>query len=200
MDIDRPNFDIAEIKARDLRLFQSYNDLNLDVRTMEFDMPIVIDTYQNYASITGINVKQLEPDKSLEDGYTIICDDLYLVLYNADFSSYEHLNWTLAHEIGHIYLGHDTDGTSQEVEAHWFAAELLAPESIIRNMAKKIPIMWDNIHDLFGLSFTAANKRIDTLNKKFIRQSYREDELLYKYSEAMECYMNNFGAVYTITG
>lgn len=194
MDIDRPNFDTAEKKARDLRLFQSSNNLTLDVRTMDFDMPIVIDTYQNYASITGINVKQLEPDKSLEDGYTIICNDFYLILYNAEISNLEHLNWTLAHEVGHIYLGHGSDGARQEVEAHWFAAELLAPESVIRSLSMKIPIMWYSIQDLFGLSFTAANKRINTINRKYVWQTYRECELLYKYRSAMERYINGFGA------
>ena len=91
---------------------------------MDFDKPIIIDTYENYARLTGITVEMLSPAEPLKDGYTIISKDLYVVLYNDEILNQEHLNWTLAHEIGHIYLNHDKDGPKQEVEAHWFAAEL----------------------------------------------------------------------------
>jgi Zn-dependent peptidase ImmA (M78 family) len=192
MNTDGPDFDTAEQKARDLRLIQKSDSLSLDVRTMEFDLPIVIDTYQHYAELTGITVERLEPDKSLQDGYTIIDDDIYLVLYNADVSNSEHLNWTLAHEVGHIYMGHESDGKIQEIEAHWFAAELLAPESLIRSMAHKTRVRCDTLQYIFGLSFTAANKRIDGLNRKCAWQTYKEHELIAKYKETMDNYINRF--------
>ena len=103
----KPDFDKAEHRARLLRIAQSNSDLTLDVRKMEFDLPIIIDTFQNYASLTGISLSKLSPCDGLKDGYTIIAKGVYVVLYD-DRHTYgqERLNWTLAHEIGHIYLGH----------------------------------------------------------------------------------------------
>lgn len=137
MSTEKPNFDLAEEKARDLRLAQTSDELALDMRCIDFDLPIIIDTFQNYATLTGCTVEQLSPDRTLGEGYTIIGNDIFIILYNGNVPYNKHTNWTLAHEVGHIYLGHDTDGALQEVEAHWFAAELLSPESVIIEVARK---------------------------------------------------------------
>ena len=162
----------------------------MNIREMDFDKPIIIDTYENYARLTGITVEMLSPAEPLKDGYTIISKDLYVVLYNDEILNQEHLNWTLAHEIGHIYLNHDKDGPKQEVEAHWFAAELLAPEPLIRYMLynEEVELSPHKIREIFELSKEASEKRYKTINNKNNWNSYLCDELEYKYRFAMQKY------------
>lgn len=187
----KPDFDKAEHRARLLRIAQSNSDLTLDVRKMEFDLPIIIDTFQNYASLTGISLSKLSPCNGLKDGYTIIAKGVYVVLYD-DRHTYgrERLNWTLAHEIGHIYLGHKQDGKNEEVEAHWFAAELLSPEPIIKEVAERlseygIPVKAFDLSFMFSLSKAAASKRIASINKKYMWDLTYAEQLIEKYDDAI---------------
>lgn len=198
----KPDFDKAGHRARQLRIAQSNSDLALDVRKMEFDLPIIIDTFQNYASITGIPLSKLFPCDGLKDGYTIIAKGVYVVLYD-DRHTYgrERLNWTLAHEIGHIYLGHNQDGKNEEIEAHWFAAELLSPEPIIKEVAERlaeygIPVKAFDLAFMFSLSKEAALKRINSINRKCMWDSTYAEQLVEKYDDAIAKYCSTVRNVY----
>lgn len=166
------------------------------MRCIDFDLPIIIDTFQNYARLTGCTVEQLSPDKTLEDGYTIIGNDIFIILYNGDVPYDEHTNWTLAHEVGHIYLGHKTDGALQEVEAHWFAAELLSPESVILAIVRgKVRVDYTDLQYLFGISFTAATKRMDSLSRSTVQLAYKEKEIVQKYHNIINEYISKFRCI-----
>lgn len=182
----KPNFDIAECLARELRLSQYDNCLSLDIRKMNFSKPIIIDTFQNYSRLTGIPIENLTAREKLNDGYTIVANNIYIILYDEQILYSERLNWTLAHEVGHIYLNHSRDGSIEEVEAHWFAAELLAPEIIIRAIARqrneigrKLDVF--DIQDLFHISYEASMKRVSSINRKCAFSSYLEKETIMKY-------------------
>lgn len=90
----------------------------------------------------------LNIDKEKAEAKTVKLRDSnnYLIVYDDRTENSQRIRWTLAHEIGHIVLGHlvEFDATALnrrglskedygvlEVEAHWFAAELLAPKTII---------------------------------------------------------------------
>lgn len=82
-----------------------------------------------------------------------------------------HENWSLAHELGHLALGHEgvivgsTGFDAKEREANAFAAELLLPAAMIRQIA------WDRIDvsavaELvweWGTSTDALRRRLDAL-------------------------------------
>ena len=182
----KPDFDRAEFLARELRLSQKNNNLPLDVTEMTFDLPIIIDTFENYSYITKTPISKLTINDSLKDGYTVCSDGVYIVLYCNKTVYDERLNWTLAHEIGHIYLNNSHDGNIEEVEAHWFAAELLAPEIIIRAIARqrneigrKLDVF--DIQDLFHISYEASIKRVSSINRKCAFSPYLEKETITKY-------------------
>ena len=82
------------------------------------------------------------------------------------------------------------DGPKQEVEAHWFAAELLAPEPLIRYMMynEEVELSPHKIREIFELSKEASEKRYKTIKNKNIWNSYLCDELEYKYRFAMQKY------------
>lgn len=83
-------------------------------------------------------------------------------------------NWSIAHELGHLALGHHVDGASahtldrHEAEANAFAAELLLPETAVRAMD------WTTIDTAglalrvwqFGVSTDAIAKRLEALRIK----------------------------------
>lgn len=190
---DKPNFDAAEYKARELRLMQDDSSLALDVLKMKFDKQIVIDTYQHYSEVTGIPLEKMSVDRCLNDGYMVPRKAPFLVLYNKKCTIKEHLNWTLAHEIGHIYLRHLCDGPKEEIEAHWFAAELLSPEPLINYMVRlnKIDFSSDSIRKVFNLSHEASVKRYKSLKNKSDCSPYWQDELESKYYHTIQSYGHN---------
>lgn len=112
-------------------------------------------------------------------------DDEYLVVYDDRIGNECRIRWTIAHELGHILLGHfveftltsffrgagvkervglaDEEYGTLEVEAHFFAAAFLSPATVI----KKI----DACGSAFGIMATcnisedAAYKRLDELKR-----------------------------------
>lgn len=67
-----------------------------------------------------------------EDGFSYLLSNepKFHINYNFD-SLYERATFTLAHEIGHIVLGHTEPSIEAEVEANTFAQQLLVPEAVL---------------------------------------------------------------------
>jgi hypothetical protein len=111
--------------------------------------------------------------------------DQYLTIYNNDdhaMKSPGRLRWTLAHELGHITLGHlriEEDYERFEQEADYFAAMLLAYPAVIRacNVASVTVLQ-----GLCGLSMPAAASRWIALQKSTMGLSSM-DECVVKYFE-----------------
>ncbi len=109
----------------------------------------------------------------------------YIIFYNQDMPS-PRLAFSVAHEIGHIVLGHDIERITEyrkkndsrfnqlyersEIEANYFAACLLMPEAVI-NRLKSLGccITKEFLQGSFGVSEAAAEIRVKTLR----RNSYR---------------------------
>lgn len=105
----------------------------------------------------------------------------YIIFYNQDMSS-ARIAFSIAHEIGHIVLGHDIERINKykkkkdpqfrqlyeqsEIEANYFAACLLMPEAVI-NRLKSLGcyITKDFLKASFGVSDSAAEVRIKTLRR-----------------------------------
>ncbi len=186
----KPDFDAAERLARELRLMQPNDDFALDVLKMDFDREIYFETFENYAKLVGISADELTNFGQIKDGYTVKHKNAYIIFYyEAPFIS-PRLNWTLAHEIGHIYLNHSEDGEIEEIEAHWFAAELLMPIPIILNLCRKIHVDNYVLEDLFCVSFEASLKRIDSLNRMCAFSTYLQDDFNYKYNGRIQGIVN----------
>lgn len=165
-----PDFDRCTTAATDLLIKQNLRDRILNIRNLNYDKNIFFDSIQNYALTVKCPLSKFFSDDndSLKDGCTLILgNNNYVVLYNEEIRYFEHLNWTLAHEIGHIYLNHKDDGPIEEVEAHFFAAQLLMPEYTIYKMSEEHgKICKKDLEEIFGVSPEAAQKRLDTMKKK----------------------------------
>ena len=99
----------------------------------------------------------------------------FLCEYNIDEVSYRS-RFTIAHELGHVLLGHvkhgckplrDTSFPSHsldvnEIAANNFAAELLMPENMVRHYFKAKPPL-GKIAEVFGVSEAAMMYRLKNL-------------------------------------
>jgi Zn-dependent peptidase ImmA (M78 family) len=108
----------------------------------------------------------------------------YITIYN-ETMSLERIRWTLAHEIGHIYLRHLIDFAETNVlkgltldqykvlerEAHIFASELLAPIAVLKliGATKSSSIM-----EVCYISQEAADNRARDIIRHGIKKVYTE--------------------------
>lgn len=165
----KPDFGKCVTEATKLLYNQDTFCQTLDVKTLRYDKNIVFDSIQNYASFSNAPIEFFFSDKkkALKDGCTIVYGNIYIVLFNNELTNKKRLNWTLAHEIGHIHLGHTKDEDIEEVEAHFFASQLLMPEYTIHMIGvERGKVTSDDLVELFGVSDESARKRIKTMNKK----------------------------------
>jgi|GEM_PF-1391730 len=118
----------------------------------------------------------------------------YIICYDERVGNQQQIRWTLAHEIGHIVLGHlvhfeatalNRRGLTEkqygvlEVEAHWFAAELLAPKIVIKHFD-----CHDNLGLLCDISNEAVDKRLEQLKRaerKYPDAAFRVLKNFYNY-------------------
>lgn len=128
----------------------------------------------------GINPFELGSD----DGETVKSGNKYIIFYN-DEQLKTRQRWTIAHEIGHIVMKHDFKNVDEqlyskmEVEANFFAAQLLIPNQIINCAIKRgYNITVDFIIQNFNVSEEAAIKKIETLNKNYEYNYEKYDDSL----------------------
>ena len=94
------------------------------------------------------------------------------ILFYNDSLSVEHNRYSLLHEFGHAFNGHPLDCSDEamyecfEIETNWFAAQLLMPEQLLRELKKNgYPLTVPFLRKAFGVSREAAAKRIDNLSR-----------------------------------
>ena len=106
-----------------------------------------------------------------------------IIFYNESISSKSRIRFSIAHEFGHDQMHHKLNDSSnyqiQEIEANFFAAQLLMPEQIINELIKRGKrISKENLILWFGVSEQAAIKRLDTLKKiDFSKRNYDEKDM-----------------------
>lgn len=134
-------------------------------------------SYQEMAKATGCTVQDIAVLCKSNSGATHYDPDTnrYLILYNSEMNS-GRIRWTLAHEIGHICIGHleviedaeiaytESRGYYDqfESEADYFAWNLLAPLPIMREMGIHSP---SEIKSVYGLSNQATALQYDRYTK-----------------------------------
>ena len=140
-------------------------------------------TYEDLANRTNCSIKDIE-DCFGKDSYSVYdCGTCkYKIAYNSRNNTQQRINFSVAHEIGHIILGHleDFEGISiynktlskdeyktLENEANCFARNILSPAPLVKNLG--IGELYLNLGDIFGLSFRATN----------VRRSFFKNDLFY---------------------
>lgn len=146
---NKPRFSLATQRAYSLLA-------ELDIGEFPVDPRKIIKHFPSWHLVGWLELQQntdeedpLHLDKEKAEAKTVKVrgNDDYLIVYDERVDNSQRIRWTLAHEIGHIVMGHLVDfgatalnrrGLTKdeygvlEVEAHWFASDLLAPKTIIR--------------------------------------------------------------------
>lgn len=202
-------------EARELIIKQEQTSFKQDVLRMNFggDKKIIFDTFGNYAKRTRTPPAEFE---QIKDGCTVKRGNVYIILThsrpdalsNPRYSAHKlhksggntgfgnsnkvrRINWTLAHEVGHVMLGHLKDDVKEEVEANAFASELLMPELIILELRRRLgrTVCPYEISRLFGVSQRAAECRMAQIERKSKFSPYLKRELMDKYQTNINDYV-----------
>lgn len=88
---------------------------------------------------------------------------VFIIWYNDDMLE-ERIRWTIAHEIGHITLGHLEESELAEAEANFFAGTLLAAPVIIKML--KLTTLSD-VQNTLVLSNEATIHAVTRYNNRF---------------------------------
>lgn len=127
---------LEEIKQIIVELLEKYNICSFPISGFEIatKMGIKVIPYSAYEK----NPRTLELLKKMsEEGYFVErFKDIY-IFYNDRKKSYGRINNTIAHEIGHIVLGHVVGKEREEAEAKFFAKYLLAPPPLVDSLKLK---------------------------------------------------------------
>lgn len=122
-----------------------------------------------------------------QDAICIKYQEKHIIFYNnSPLIVRGRKRFSLSHELGHKVMDHDLDNKEMydvfEVEANFFAAQLLMPEQIINELRKRgKQITPSNLQLWFGVSKEAATKRIETLNKINFKQMNEDEKFLNEY-------------------
>ncbi len=115
-----------------------------------------------------------------ESGISIILGKQWYIVYN-DSCSKQRCRFTVAHELGHIFLGHELEKRNRltktfkqslsyaEQEANIFASRLLAPACVIWALSLKTA---NEISSVCDISHTAAEFRAERMRTLYKRNRF----------------------------
>lgn len=118
---------------------------------------------------------------------------LKVVLYN-DSLCIQRIRFSLMHELGHYILGHNIKSKEIEREADAFAANLLAPEAVIKYQGFYTA---PSLSSYFGISIAAANYVMMNMKMRsfWSLDRYEAKLLAYLYPKSSRIHFNKNGNV-----
>lgn len=142
----------------DLLSDYSISTLPIDIFLLAQKMTIKIYKYSEFVIDERIKIISAS-----QDGMSCYVADTmsYIILYNdEDEMDSNRIRFTIAHEIGHIALGHESSNQETESEADYFARNLLVPMGILihKQISNYIKIV-----NMFKVSYSVAGNVIRTL-------------------------------------
>jgi len=174
-------------------------------------------TYREFGGLSGLDEKKVIKQIGSVDGCAFYDadEDRYLVLYNDNplwISISQRITWTIIHEIGHIVLNHlKESGESMllraalsageysrfEAEAEFFAANILAPASVIHKLGLS---SYGQVMKVCGISKKAALNRLKHIDWRFNqKQVFKEDliieSLFYNFINQKKCKTCDYGLI-----
>lgn len=122
-------------------------------------------------------------DKILStDGFAVRSKGKFAIFLNPAVSSLQRQRFTIAHELGHILLGHLSNKTctqdiigEKEWQANVFASRLLAPNYILKKMEITNP---KSIAEICDISLLAATQKTQQLYTEHLRNPKGLEHLL----------------------
>lgn len=153
--------------------WQCIIDYNID------KLPVMVtEIIKKSKNIKLLKNSQVHSLKENESGLTIIKDKTFTIIYN-DTENSRRCRFTIAHELGHIFLGHLVINTPEyktfairednESSANVFARDLLAPACVLHEL--KVFTARD-IANLCNVSIEAATYREKRMRELEMRNAW----------------------------
>lgn len=190
METYKTNFKKAYIKANEI-LVSSCVLAEFPVKAkkiIESNDNMKCCSYKKALKIHGLNIE----DFGSKSAVLIKCENKNIIFYN-ESELKARIRFSILHEFGHYKLRHDLDVNNidtykaYELETNYFAAQLLMPEQLIRELQRRgMKINEKKLIELFGVSEEAAKKRMVTLNKNLMLskdEKYFDDLIVEKYKD-----------------
>ena len=159
-------------------------DLRIDLKKAFEKMPqVAVHPYSTLAERFGKPIRQFIDLMPSEHGLTISHKGTYEVWYN-DFKETSTIRFTLAHELGHIVMGHTEETKSNEREANCFARNLLCPIPAVRELGIKEVAEYMEAFDVSEPMARAAKEHADSdyfYIDKLLHEQLVEKVVLYMY-------------------
>ena len=184
----KTNFEKAYIKANEI-LVSSCVLAEFPVKAkslIESDSEIKCCSYKKAKKFKGLNIEEFGSKSAV----LIKSENKKIIFYN-ESELKPRIRFSMLHEYGHDKLEHDLDVNSAEIysayeiETNYFAAQLLMPEQLIKELQQRGMRMDKNkLIELFGVSEEAAEKRMTTISKNFMlskAEKYFDDLIVQKY-------------------
>lgn len=134
----------------------------IDYRHFILDGAANIITFSEYERLMGFTLE------NAIEGCTVKYRGTSLIVINDSVCNHERINWTVAHELGHIFLSHTNSGKREQREADLFAASFLIPEAVVRYLDEREghKLSPPQMKKWFAASLTACKKRRDDIDRK----------------------------------
>lgn len=139
-------------------------------------LPVKVSRIAKQADIVLLKNSAVNLLSNNESGTTLLQNDKLYIIY-ADEQSPQRCRFTIAHELGHIFLGHlfKADGNGflitdeAERSANVFARDLLAPACILHELHALTAAA---IADLCNISLEAATYRVERMTELECRNAF----------------------------
>lgn len=192
---EKPNFSLAYSKANEI-LASSKVVAGFPFRTKDLvkeQSGIRFCTYTKALENFGLDVTAFGSESAIIMKY-----GTKTIVFYDDSKPKPHVDFSILHEWGHYVNGHNLGVDDPElyhryeVETNYFAAQLLMPEQLLRELQKRgIKVTVHFLQQNFGVSRQAAEKRIETLARTSADWRSRseqecDDILLYKYASFLD--------------
>ncbi len=138
--------------------------VNISALASHFGIKLV--DYNSFTQVYDMDKQELYRRVSY-GGFSLMADGSCICVLNSSLCGQARRKWTAAHEIGHILCGHisgeiNLPTNEQEQQADLFAAELLAPLTVLHFCGVSSAV---EIERLCGLSKQAAEYRFQELSR-----------------------------------
>lgn len=128
---------------------------------------MVIISFDEMANRSGVDYETIKELSNGSDAFVHEKNKIVFILYDNKVSSIGRIRWSIAHEYGHIVLKHKNQCGQNEVEANFFAANLLVPQCILKELLnRRGDITIDYLKNKFSISGEAAEKYLLGVNAR----------------------------------
>lgn len=152
-------------KAYETLIIQEKLFFPLDIFNIKLNQEVVIISFDEMSIRSKTNYETIKDLADGADAFKYEQDGIVFILYDNKINSIGRIRWSVAHEYGHIVLNHKNQCDQNEVEANFFAANLLLPQCVLKELIQKRgDITKAYLKDKFSISEESAEKYLARVN------------------------------------